>query len=245
MDHYLQNLRRRARTGDIEAARALVRATYRLWNQNYPVINWDDVGQNLEDIEALASSNHALNDLREALYILGNMTAPVFLGRWNTALANTGIPINPLGLASQTRLDLADGPPKYWALFKETYSLEPEINMHGEPVCDPEEQGGVPGLQRNYGIQAYYYLYPDESVTLEIWDLFRGQKLDDWAGRGNPRRSYELSQIYGYYGGEATPESWVDDEEYQRRKILLRDILTETALIADPNLNFTYKPENP
>jgi hypothetical protein len=241
MDAYLQNLRRRARTGDIEAARALVRATYRLWNQNYPTINWDDVSQEYEDLVELAGSNQALNELREALFILGNITAPVFLERWNEALENSGIPINPMGFAKQMELDLADGPPKYWALFKETYSLEPEINMHGEPVCDPEERGGVPGFQRHYGIQAYYYLYPDESVVLEINDLFRGQKLDDWVGRGDAQRSYELSLIHGHYGGAATPETWVDDDEYLRRKILLREILTETASIADPNLDFTYR----
>ena len=184
MDHYLQNLRRLAQTGDIEAARVLVRATYRLWDQNYPVINWDDVGQDFEELERVANSNSALNELRAALFLLGSITATIFLDKWNAALIEAGIPINPMGMASQAELGLASGPPKYWALFKETYSLEPETNMHGNAICSPGERGGIPTFQVNYGIQAYYYLYPDETVTLELWDLFRGQKLDDWVGRG-------------------------------------------------------------
>lgn len=214
MDDRLRYLERQALDGDITAAKRLLH-----WANS----SWDG-GQG------------GLHRLRVALNILGSFMVEDFVDALNHELAKTGIPFNPLGISSTDRVTNDYGPPYYWAEIKERYSTTPEIDMFGEPECKPEEQGQVPGFQKHYGVGGTFLLHPNGSRRFRLWDTTTGQKVDEWLGRGDPAESYRLATLHGHYGGDARPDSWVDQEEYQSRQARLRQEYVDAIHRADPGI---------
>jgi len=246
MDHQLRTLERQARTGDLTAAWRFLHEAQRLWDGERPIVReseWMAAATPYEELEARERSNESFNRLRLALHLVGSLIIEPLVASLNAALQGTGIPFNPLGIARTDSPENSYAPPYWWASLKERYSLKPEITMFGTPVCVIEDRGsvpGFPGFQNNYGLRVELTLQPNSEIWLLIEDTFVGQKADKWLGRGDEEEFYRLSQIHGHYGGGAVPASWVSQEEYNRRRILLRQLMVDAIYALDPGLKVRF-----
>jgi hypothetical protein len=253
-DTRLRELEYRALSGDVEAAKKYLHTCNRLWDRGRS-FDYDDLeklygswenprseiyNMSQEEIEAKIEQgrNHSFEHLRKALHLLGILIIESFVNNLNHELAKTDIPFNPLGIASTDSVDSAYTPAYWWASLKERYSLEPEMTMHGHMECEPEQYGEIPGFQVNYGIGGEYKLYPDGRKTFKIWDTTTGAKVNEWLGRGDAGEFYRLSQIQGFYGGPGgRPSSWVDQDEYWRRRDMLKQEIVDAVYRADPEID--------
>ena len=199
----------------------------------------DDPQASWRFLQAATRSGNKLT-IKTALHIAGPHYLNTNLIAFNDALLATGIPFNPLGISAESNLNSDYYPGYWWAALKERYSLEAETSMFNEPVCSLEERGTVPGFQINYGLGIDLRLYPDGRRTALVRDTAKAQKVAKWLGRGDPAEAYRLSQIYGYYGGDAMPESWVDQETYEQNLQQLRQRIVDAFYSADPDLEVRF-----
>lgn len=178
--------------------------------------------------------------IRTALHIVGPHYLNENLAAFNSALVATGIPFNPLGIGTQSDILSDYKPPYWWAMIKERFSLEAETDIFNNPVCSLEQRGTVPESQHYYGLGVTINIYPDGRRTGLIRDTAKAQKVAAWLGRGDPAEVYRLSQIYGHYGGAATPDSFVDQETYERNLQELRQRLVDAFYSVDPDLEVRF-----
>jgi len=173
------------------------------------------------------------NTIRYALNLVGALIIEPFVDKLNLELRDT--PLNPIGIGRTDALGKEYAPNYWWAALKERYSLRPEYTSTGYSLIPKGKEGQVPGFQEPYGLRIDYNLHPDGRKTALVGDVVGPNSTSNWLGRGSDAlRRYRFSHEYGF------PSSWVEQDEYDKRRLRLRQLIVNAIYNVDPNVETRF-----